>query len=352
MKYIDLKNVNLNDKNFDNEDLKFAGNVIKSGGLVLFPTETVYGLGANGLDASAVKKIYLAKGRSSDNPLILHISDMDMLIKIATNISSVEYKLIDAFWPGPFTIILNRTSIVPDTVTAGLDTVGIRMPSNIIANRLIAYSGVPIAAPSANVSGKPSGTNISDIFSELSNKVDCIIDGGSSEVGLESTVVRVINEVPTILRPGKVTPEDIKNVVGTVKIDEHIFSKIASNEKVLSPGMKYRHYAPNSKCVLVYSENNSLLVDKILKLSHECNNPLILSTTENIATYHKENLLTINIGRKNNLEEIAKNIFATLRQVDKFNPDIVLIEGVKQEGLGLAIMNRLIRACEYNYIEV
>lgn len=352
MKYIDLKNVNLNDKNFDNEDLKFAGNVIKSGGLVLFPTETVYGLGANGLDASAVKKIYLAKGRSSDNPLILHISDMDMLSKIATNISSVEYKLIDAFWPGPFTIILNRTSIVPDTVTAGLDTVGIRMPSNIIANKLIAYSGVPIAAPSANVSGKPSGTNISDIFSELSNKVDCIIDGGSSEVGLESTVVRVISEVPTILRPGKVTPEDIKNVVGTVKIDEHIFSKIASNEKVLSPGMKYRHYAPNSKCVLVYSENNSLLVDKILKLSHEYNNPLILSTTENIATYHKENLLTINIGCKNNLEEIAKNIFATLRQVDKFNPDIVLIEGVKQEGLGLAIMNRLIRACEYNYIEV
>lgn len=352
MKYIDLKNVNLNDKDFDNEDLKFAGNVIKSGGLVLFPTETVYGLGANGLDASAVKKIYLAKGRSSDNPLILHISDMDMLSKIATNISSVEYKLIDAFWPGPFTIILNRTSIVPDTVTAGLDTVGIRMPSNIIANRLIAYSGVPIAAPSANVSGKPSGTNISDIFSELSNKVVCIIDGGSSEVGLESTVVRVISEVPTILRPGKVTPEDIKNVVGTVKIDEHIFSKIASNEKVLSPGMKYRHYAPNSKCVLVYSENNSLLVDKILKLSHEYNNPLILSATENIATYHKENLLTINIGRKNNLEEIAKNIFATLRQVDKFNPDIVLIEGVKQEGLGLAIMNRLIRACEYNYIEV
>lgn len=352
MKYIDLKNVNLNDKNFDSEDLQFAGNVIKSGGLVLFPTETVYGLGANGLDSSAVKKIYLAKGRSSDNPLILHISDMDMLSKIATNISSVEYKLIDAFWPGPFTIILNRTSIVPDAVTSGLDTVGIRMPSNIIANRLIYYSGVPIAAPSANVSGKPSGTNISDIFSELSNKVDCIIDGGSSEVGLESTVVRVISEIPTILRPGKVTPEDIKNVVGTVKIDEHIFSKIASNEKVLSPGMKYRHYAPNSKCVLVYSENNSLLVDKILKLSHECNNPLILSTTENIATYHKENLLTINIGHKNNLEEIAKNIFATLRQVDKFNPDIVLIEGVKQEGLGLAIMNRLIRACEYNYIEV
>lgn len=352
MKYIDLKNIDINEENFNNQDLKFAGNIIKSGGLVLFPTETVYGLGANGLDASAVKKIYLAKGRGSDNPLILHISDMDMLDKIATNISNVEHKLINAFWPGPFTLILNRTLLVPDIVTAGLDTVGIRMPSNKIANKLISYAGVPIAAPSANISGKPSGTNISDIFSELSDKVDCIIDGGSSEVGLESTVVRVVDDLPTILRPGKITPEDIRKVIGCVKIDEHIFSKISSNEKVLSPGMKYRHYAPNSKCVLVYSENNTLLINKILELSDKYKNPLILSTTENISSYTNKNLLTINIGHKDNLDEIAQNIFTTLRQVDKFNPDIVFIEGVKQEGLGLAIMNRLIRACEYNYISI
>lgn len=351
MKYIDLKNVNLDNKNTI-LDFKFAANIIRTGGLVLFPTETVYGLGANGLDEKAVSKIYSAKGRSSDNPLILHISDMDMLNKIATNISEIEYNLIKNFWPGPFTIILNRTEIVPNIVTAGLDTVGIRMPSNKIANKLISYAGVPIAAPSANVSGKPSGTNISDIFYELSDKVDCIIDGGNSDVGLESTVVRVINDIPTILRPGKITPEEIKNVIGKVKIDEHIFSKISSNEKVLSPGMKYRHYAPNSKCVLVYSEDNCKLLNKMIEISKQYKKPLILSTTENIQTYTNNDLLTINIGHKFNLDEIAKNIFTILRQVDNFNPDIVLIEGVKQEGLGLAIMNRLIRACEYNYIVV
>ena len=251
-KYIDLRNKN------DFSQLEYAGNIIMSGGLVLFPTETVYGLGANGLDENAVKEIYVAKGRGSDNPLILHISNVDMLSQIATNISDLEYRLMNAFWPGPFTIILNRKKVVPNIVTANLETVGIRMPSNKIAKELISYAGVPIAAPSANVSGKPSGTNIKDIFDELSPKVDCIIDGGTCEVGLESTVVRVIDGVPTILRPGKVTPEQIKNVAGTVKIDKHIFSKLEENEKVLSPGMKYRHYAPSSKCVLVYSKNNNL----------------------------------------------------------------------------------------------
>ena len=343
-KYIDLKSSN------DYSDLQEAGQIIRSGGLILFPTETVYGLGANGLDEVAVKKIFEAKGRSSDNPLILHISDKEMLNDIATDISEIEHKLMDAFWPGPFTIILNRKPVVPNIVTASLDTVGIRMPSNEIANKLIAYSGVPIAAPSANISGKPSGTNISDIFDELSDKVDCIIDGGSTDVGLESTVVRVIDGVPTILRPGKITPEDIKIVVGQVKIDKHVFSKLEDGEKVLSPGMKYKHYAPNSKCVLVYSDNNALLINKVNEISSSYKTPLILSTTENVSKY--ENKLVIDIGSKYNLDEIAQNIFTDLRKVDKFKPDIVIIEGVKQEGLGLAIMNRLVRACSHNYIEI
>lgn len=342
--YIDLKNKN------DFSELELAGNIIKSGGLVLFPTETVYGLGANGLDESAVKKIYIAKGRSSDNPLILHISNMDMLSQIATNISDLEYVLMKAFWPGPFTIILNRKKIVPNIVTANLETVGIRMPSNKVAKELISYAGVPIAAPSANVSGKPSGTNVQDISAELAPKVDCIIDGGNCEVGLESTVVRVIDGVPTILRPGKITPEQIKNVAGIVKIDKHIFSKLNENEKVLSPGMKYKHYAPNSKCVLVYSNNNDLLVNKIKEISLQYTHPLILSSTENKSCY--ENNLVIDIGSRFNLNEIAKNIFTILRKVDSFSPDIVIIEGVVQDGIGLAIMNRLIRACEYNYVEI
>lgn len=343
-KYIDLRNKN------DFSELEYAGNIIKSGGLVLFPTETVYGLGANGLNENAVKKIYVAKGRSSDNPLILHISNMDMLSRIATNISDLEYKLMNAFWPGPFTIILNRKKVVPNIVTANLETVGIRMPSNKIAQELISYAGVPIAAPSANISGKPSGTNIQDIFDELSYKVDCIVDGGTCEVGLESTVVRVIDGIPTILRPGKITPEQIKNVAGIVKIDKHIFSKLEENEKVLSPGMKYRHYAPNSKCVLVYSKDNDLLVNKIKEITVQYTSPLILSSTEN-KSFYGDNLV-IDIGSRFDLNEIAKNIFAVLRKVDSFNPDIVIIEGVAQEGLGLAIMNRLIRACEYNYVKV
>lgn len=343
-KYIYLKNTT------DYSKLKVAGKIIKQGGLVLFPTETVYGLGANGLDEDAVKKIYMAKGRKQDNPLILHVSNFDMVSKIAKDISDIEYTLMKTFWPGPFTIILNRTKIVPDIVTAGLDTVGVRMPSGEIARALISYAEVPIAAPSANISGRPSGTNISDIFEELSDKVDYIVDGGECEVGLESTVVRVVDGVPTILRPGKISPEDIQKVVGAVKIDEHILKNIEPDEKVLSPGMKYRHYAPKSQCVLIYSEDNEKMVKKIQEISKEYTNPLVISCIEN-AKYYEVNHKII-YGAKENLNEIAQNIFKDLRKVDSFHPDIVIIEGVKNQGIGLAIMNRLIRACEYHYIKI
>lgn len=343
-KYIYLKNTT------DYSKLKVAGEIIKQGGLVLFPTETVYGLGANGLDEDAVKKIYIAKGRKQDNPLILHVSNFDMVSKIAKDISDIEYTLMKTFWPGPFTIILNRTKIVPDIVTAGLDTVGVRMPSGEIARALISYAEVPIAAPSANISGRPSGTNVSDIFEELSGKVDYIVDGGECEVGLESTVVRVVDGVPTILRPGKISPEDIQKAVGVVKIDEHILKNIEPDEKVLSPGMKYRHYAPKSQCLLIYSEDNEKMVKKIQEISKEYTNPLVISCIEN-AKYYEVNHKII-YGAKENLNEIAQNIFKDLRKVDSFHPDIVIIEGVKNQGIGLAIMNRLIRACEYHYIKI
>ncbi len=343
-KYLDLKN------STDYSKLKVAGDIIRSGGLVLFPTETVYGLGANGLDKNAVKKIYIAKGRKQDNPLILHISNFSMLHKIAKNISKIEEALMKTFWPGPFTIILNRTDIVPDIVTGGLDTVGIRMPSGKIAKELINYANIPVAAPSANISGRPSGTNISDIFDELSDKVDYIIDGGECEVGVESTVVRVVDGIPNILRPGKISPEEIEKVVGSVKIDEHILKNIESNEKVLSPGMKYRHYAPKSNCVLVYSENNEKMIKEIQELAKKYVNPLIISCNENAEYYDVEHKILY--GSKDNLNEIAQNIFKDLRKVDEFEPDIVIIEGVKEDGIGLAIMNRLIRACEYHYIKL
>ncbi len=330
--------------------LQEAGKVILNGGLVLFPTETVYGIGANGLNEIAVKKIYIAKGRSSDNPLILHISDYDMLKTIVQNISEIEYKLMHEFWPGPFTIILERTSIVPNVVTGGLNTVGVRMPSNKIAHELIKYANVPIAAPSANISGKPSGTNLDDISEELFNKVDYIVNGGSCDIGLESTVVRVINGIPHILRPGKITAEQIKSVAGDVVIDEHVLGKLEINQKILSPGMKYRHYAPKAKCILVYSKDNLKMINKINEVLHEYNNPVVIACTENIKMYNIKN--KIDIGSKENLEEISKNLFTDLRKVDKYNPDIVIIEGVNKSGMGLAIMNRLIRACEYNYIEI
>ena len=342
--YIDLKNIT------DYSNLKVVGKIIKNGGLVLFPTETVYGLGANGLDENAVKKIYKAKGREQDNPLILHVSNFDMVSKIAKNITDIEYTLMKTFWPGPFTIILDRTEIVPDIVTAGLDTVGVRMPSGKIAKELISYAGVPIAAPSANISGRPSGTNISDIFEELSDKVDYIVDGGECEVGLESTVVRVIDGIPNILRPGKISPEDIKKAVGIVKIDEHILKDIEIDEKVLSPGMKYKHYAPKADCILVYSEENEKMIKKIQELTKKYTNPLVISCNENAKYYDAKNKILY--GSKENLNEIAQNIFKDLRKVDSFKPDIVIIEGVKNDEIGLAIMNRLIRACEYHYIKI
>lgn len=342
--YLDLRN------DTDYTKIRIPAEIIKNGGLVLFPTETVYGLGANGLDETAVAKIFVAKKRAQDNPLILHIADMNMLDKIAKNISITERKLMDTFWPGPFTIILEKKENVPYKVTAGLDTVAVRMPSNKIANTLIRYSGVPIAAPSANISGRPSGTNVQDIFDELYDKVDYIIDGGSSDVGLESTVVRVKDNVPIILRPGKITPSQIANIVGCVDVDEHVLNRITNEEKILSPGMKYRHYAPTSKCVLVYSIDNEKLVNRINEISSNYTNPIILSSTENKNLYSCKNI--IDVGSRNNLEEIAKNIFTDLRKVDDINPDIVIIEGVPEEGLGLAIMNRLIRACEFNIINL
>jgi L-threonylcarbamoyladenylate synthase len=340
-KYLDLQ------KNIDDLKIKEAAKIIKNGGLVVFPTETVYGIGANGLNTNAVEKIYIAKGRKQDNPLILHISNKEMLNLIAENITDVEAKLIEAFWPGPFTIILNRKKCVPNIVTGGLDTVGVRMPSGEIARRLIEASECPIAAPSANVSGRPSGTTVEDIFEELKDKVECIIDGGKSQVGLESTVVRVIDGVPNILRPGKITPEQIKQATGNVKIDKHIIEQtnVKENEAVLSPGMKYKHYAPNTKCILVYSDDEEKVIAKIKEISKNKSKVTIISYQENIEKYKLITNSIINLGSKENLDEISKNIFSALREVDKIMPEIAIIEGVKQEGIGLAIMNRLVRAC-------
>ena len=341
-KYINLE------KEEDYKKLESPANAIREGKLVLFPTETVYGIGANALNSEAVNKIFVAKGREQDNPLIVHISSIDMLDNLVEKPNAIEQKLMDNFWPGPLTIVLNRKRIVPDIVTAGLDTVGVRMPINIIARKLIEYSGVPIAAPSANVSGKPSGTKISDIINELDGKVEYIIDSGIVDIGLESTVIRVADNIVNILRPGKITKEQIENLGLAVHIEKQVLGKYEKQDKVMSPGMKYRHYAPNTKCILVYSKNEEKLVDEINRMIEEQDkNTAIIAKTRNLNKYNVEHKLDMG----DTLEEISKNIFTILRKVDTYNVDLVIIEGVEQAGLGLAIMNRLIRACENNYIE-
>ena len=327
------------------KELNKAAAILKEGGTVIFPTETVYGLGANALNYAAVSKIFIAKGRKSDNPLIVHVDSIKMIKSITKNITPIEDKLIDNFMPGPFTLILPKNSNIPSNVTCGLETVGVRMPSNIIARNIIKYSGVPIAAPSANISTKPSGTRIEDIMDEFNNKVDLIIDGGETDIGLESTVVKVVDDIPVILRPGYITKEDIIKVVGVCELSKNINNLI--DEVPESPGMKYKHYAPNKKCLLIYNDSGDKQIELVRKhLTDDC---IVVGFNE-----HRKYIETnkfINFGSINNLEELSHNMFKVLRSVDNIDGNLVIIEGVKKEGLGLAIMNRLLKACSYNYIE-
>lgn len=340
-KYIDLR------KKIDDEKLKEVAKEIKKGNLIIFPTETVYGVGANGLNEKAIKKIYIAKGRESDNPLILHISKKEMLDGLVKNIGAIEEKLIRKFWPGPLTIIFDKKQIVPDIITAGLPTVAIRMPSNEIARKLIDFAGVPIAAPSANISGKPSGTLLEDIKEEFQGKVAYMINGGKVDIGLESTVVRVKDNKLHILRPGKITEENFNKLGIEVIIEKQILGEYNGKEKVMSPGIKYKHYAPTTKSILVYSSDEQKMIKKIQEITTK-NNAVILCKTRNYNKY--KNTKRVKMG--DSLEEISKNIFTLLRKADKLNKEIIVIEGVEEKGLGLAIMNRLIRACGHSYIKI
>lgn len=316
------------------DELIIAKNELDSGNLVIFPTETVYGIGANALDSKAVDKIFEAKNRASNNPLIVHLKNKDEITKYAIINNEIEQKLIDSFMPGPFTLILQKKDIIPNNVTCNLNTVGIRVPIDEIAHNLLDILDYPIAAPSANLSTKPSGTNISDIIPEFDGKVAYIIDGGDSRIGLESTVCKVIDGIPTILRPGFITKEDIISVVGNCNVSEYVMKEASG--KVESPGMLYKHYSPTTKCILVSSE-------KIMEESKKYNKAIVIGNN-NVNCYK-----FYNYG--DNLVSIAHNLFKLLRLADKEKADVILIEAVTPVGLGLAIMNRLIRTCEYNYIK-
>ena len=338
MKIYDFKN------KIDNKDLDEISNYLKDGKLVIFPTETVYGIGANAFDELAINKIFEAKGRKSDNPLIVHVSDYEMIKSCVKEISPIEKQIIDNFMPGPVTLILPKKDIIPMVVTSNLDTVGIRMPNNKIAHDLIKRCNFPIAAPSANLSTKPSGTKVSDIIDEFKDKVEAIIDGGESDIGLESTVIKVINGIPTILRPGRITANDIIEVTGKCVYSPNL-NEIKTGI-VESPGLKYKHYAPNTPSILIYNEDEEKMINLIKK--NITSKTIIIGFKEHQPFFDNT---FISLGSKNDLNEISHNIFSALRKADQLNGDVIIIEGVKKDGIGIAIMNRLIKSCSHNYID-
>lgn len=341
----------LDEKNIDREVLKYAADVIRKGGTVVFPTETVYGLGANALDKDAAASIFTAKGRPQDNPLIVHVCGKN-IEKLVDNIPEDASMLMDKFWPGPLTIILKKSELIPSVITAGLDSVGIRMPSNVIARELIKESGVPIAAPSANISGRPSPTDVSHVIHDLYGKVDVILGGGRTDVGLESTVVDMTGR-PAILRPGGITFEQLKNVLKDVYIDPAIMKRPDPNLKPKAPGMKYRHYAPKAAMCIV----NGSIVNTVDKINELCEQNIkdgkkvgILATIQTVNSYEKG--IVLSMGDRLAPETIAASIFDRLREFDELGADIILAEGVAETGIGLAIMNRMKKAAGFNIVNV
>ena len=317
-----------------------------------FPTETVYGLGANGLDEKACKRIYEAKGRPSDNPLILTIGDLDGLYKIVGKVTENAKKIIDAFWPGPITLVLPKADCVPETVTGGLDTVAVRYPSNKIARELIKIAGIPVAAPSANSSGKPSPTRASHVEFDLNGKIEMIIDGGAADWGLESTILDVSEDKPVLLRPGAVTQDMIEDVVGEIDVDPAVYSKPDGNIVPKAPGMKYKHYSPSAKVILVSGSMENVISTINEKISADEKNGLrvgVMATTQTKDRYIGGEVLVV--GDRTKPETIGANLFKILRKFDFIGVDIVYSEVFDEDGEGAAIMNRLNKGAGFNYIK-
>lgn len=341
--------VKINKLSAMDENIVKAAKIIRSGGLVAFPTETVYGLGANGLDAKAAAGIYAAKGRPSDNPLILHVCDFAMLADLVVEIPETAKKIITAFCPGPITMILKHKKVVPAAITGGLDTVGIRMPDDDIARALIRLSGVPIAAPSANTSGRPSPTTAAAVLADLDGKIDMLIDGGASTFGVESTIVDCTSLVPTVLRPGAITMEMLTEVLGDVALDPAL---VGADTVPKAPGMKYRHYAPKAPLIVIKGVGKTL-VDRFLSEIHEAvlqkkNIGLIVSAE--LAKKLPTDCETFIYGSQTELSSIAASLYEGLRSFDDKKVDILFAEGTTEVGIGLAIMNRLNKASGFHTI--
>ncbi|MBR1711192.1 MAG: threonylcarbamoyl-AMP synthase [Clostridia bacterium] len=333
------------------ENIAYAGRLISEGKLVAFPTETVYGLGANALDAKAVEQIFVAKGRPGDNPLIVHIAEMEELSGLVLDVPVNARKLMDAFWPGPMTLILPKRDCIPDTVSAGLDTVGIRMPGNASARALIAAAHCPIAAPSANRSGRPSPTCAMHVFEDMEGRIPLILDDGPCAVGVESTVIDAREDVPIILRPGGITPEMIDHCLGAVRLDEHILSPVQEGTTVRSPGMKYRHYAPEAKTVIFSGDEEKVREEIIRRYDAEREHggkPVILALDNH--NYGQREILSL--GSVEEPEAAAARLFAALRELDHLGCTLALCEAVDTAGIGLAVMNRMGRAAGFDIVRL
>ena len=336
----------------DEMQIRRAGDILKEGGLVAFPTETVYGLGGNALDAQASAKIYAAKGRPSDNPLIVHIADWDAIYKIASEIPPEAKKLADAFWPGPLTMILKKSDAVPMATTGGLDTVAIRMPSNEVARALIRAGGGYVAAPSANTSGRPSPTGAAHVAQDLGGKIEMIIDGGNANIGLESTIVDLTEGKPTILRPGYINQEMLEQVLDEVEMDRGLISP-DSNVHPKAPGMKYRHYAPKADLIIVEGEA-ARVREKINELVRENlaagKKAGVIGTDESLLYYKEGDVRSI--GSRKEEITIAQHLYSILRDFDESDISVIYSESFETPKIGQAIMNRLIKAAGHQIIKV
>lgn len=334
------------------DKIRVAAEILKKGGLVAFPTETVYGLGANALDEKAVLKIFKAKNRPTDNPIIVHVANKDDIYVLAEHVPEIAEKLIGKFWPGPLTLLFVRSEVVPDAVTAGLATVAIRMPSHGVAHALIAEAGIPVAAPSANLAGRPSPTSAKHVLDDLSGRIEVLIDGGEIGYGVESTVLDLTTDPPAVLRPGPATVEELRKVVG--EVDVHPIAKAEVPIEVAiarSPGMKYRHYAPAAEVVVVEGPLEGIIreVQELVDAKRKLGKKVGVMAMEETAPRYRADVIKV-VGRHRDPRVVAKNLFKVFREFDAEGVNFVAAEGLEPTGIGLAVMNRLRKAAGYNIV--
>lgn len=352
MKAIDTKIIKVTEEAIDEAGICEAGRIIREGGLVAFPTETVYGLGGDAFNPESSRKIYAAKGRPSDNPLIVHIADMDDLYQVAESVSDTALLIANKYWPGPLTMIFKKKPAVPTETTGGLETVAVRFPSHPVAKEFIKAAGGFVAAPSANISGRPSPTEAKYVVEDMDGRIEMIIDGGSCQIGLESTIIDMTGDKPVILRPGYITPKDLEALVDSVDIDRTILDD-QSGLAPKAPGMKYKHYAPKAELTIVRGKNQNVInfinaeANKAKAEGIRCG---VIATRENISLYEGDSIK--NVGSRNDEEAIARNLFRILREFDDEDIDVIYTEGFGNEGLSMATMNRLLKAAGHKEVNV